>query len=90
MSKKLWTFIIEYKGGTYISQFRDVELSEAIASYNETDPSNQGAVPLDNEYTKIKDLESVFCLSGVSLERNSNRLKKSNVIFGNAVLTAEV
>lgn len=42
MSKKLWTFIIEYKGGTYISQFRDVELSEAIEAYNKIDPSNQG------------------------------------------------
>ena len=78
MEEKLWTFIIEYNGGTYISQFANMSLLMAIREYNETDPSGQGAIPLDEDYTQIKGVAAVFFLSG-----------ESKTLFGNAVLTAQ-
>ena len=64
MVQKLWTFIINYEGGTYISQFINMSLIEAIRAYNDTDPSGQGAVPLDEDYTPIDGATSTFFLSG--------------------------
>jgi len=78
MTENLWTFIIEYEGGTYISQFANMSLVEAIRIYNETDPSGQGAVPLDEDYTPITGVTSTFCLGGLQSIPKWNSLKDSD------------
>lgn len=88
MTPNLWTFIIEYEGGTYISQFENMELVEAIQKYNIIDPSGQGAVPLEEGYTPLNGAQSVFCLSGTTNKSQKLFSKREKAIFGNAILTA--
>lgn len=88
MTESLWTFIIEYEGGTYISQFANMSLVEAIRVYNDTDPSGQGAVPLDEDIAPITGVASTFCLGGLQSIPKWKFFKTSRLIFGNAVLTA--
>lgn len=87
MKSKFWTFIVEYDGGTYISQFEDVDFIQAIRLYNSTDPSGMGAFPLDEDYTSSNGVISTFYLSGVSSTSNWLFFKKRKVIFANAILT---
>ncbi len=64
--QKLWTFIVGFEGGTYISQYPDMSLLEAIKSFNSSDPSGQGAVPIDPELVATTGLEGVFYCSGLT------------------------
>lgn len=89
MTEKLWTFIIEYEGGTYISQFMNMSLIEAIRTYNDTDPSGQGAVPLDEDYTPVDGITSTFCLGGHCSHSKWKFFKTHKTIFGNAILTSD-
>jgi len=89
MTQKLWTFIINYEGGTYISQFMNMSLIEAIRTYNDTDPSGQGAVPLDEDYTPIDGATSTFFLSGQYTSSKWKFFKTHKTISGNAIFTFE-
>ncbi len=66
MTKKLWTFVVDFEGGTYVSQFEKATISEAIEQYNVTDPSGQGAVPLDDGAVPIRGTQGVFCATGLT------------------------
>jgi len=44
----VYSFTVEYEGGTFCSQFEAKNLGEAITAYNEADPSEQGAVPISD------------------------------------------
>ncbi len=61
-----WTFVVDYDGGTYVSQFVCTTILEAISLYNDTDPSNQGAVPVRDGFVKLTGLRNAFCTSGMS------------------------
>ncbi len=61
--KNLWTFVVDYDGGTYVSQFRASDIEGAISLYNSSDPSGQGAVPVDYA-VKLDGLSSAYCTSG--------------------------
>lgn len=66
VKKDLWTFIVDFEGGTYISQYSDMSILEAIGAYNATDPSGQGAVPIDDEPVAITGTQGVFCSGGLT------------------------
>lgn len=74
----LWTIVVAYDGGTYISQYRNMTLFDAIKAYNSTDPSDQGAVPID-EPVAISGTEGVFCASGLT--------KDDELILANIIAT---
>ena len=63
-----WTFIVDFEGGTYISQFKEKSMAQAIEAYNKTDPSGRGIVPLSTDPSDapvaIAGLTSVWCTSG--------------------------
>ncbi|MDV4144028.1 hypothetical protein R1W01_04255 [Shimia sp. FJ5] len=61
-----WTFVVEFEGGTYCSQFRAETLQDAISQYNTCDPSEQGAVPLDADATELTGLKNIFCTGGLA------------------------
>ena len=65
-SKKLWTFVVDFRGGTYVSQFQAPAALEAIECYNAADPSGLGAVPLNREFTKLEGVQNVLCATGLS------------------------
>ncbi|GJL94331.1 MAG: hypothetical protein DHS20C05_07360 [Hyphococcus sp.] len=75
----IWTFVVDYKGGTYASQFECSNLTDAVAQYNVTDPSGQGAVPLDTKPTLLDGLFGVFCSTG--------RSKDGALILANIIKT---
>lgn len=61
-----WTFVIEFEGGTYCSQFQAESLKDAVSQYNNNDPSEQGAVPLDADAAELSGLKNIFCTSGLT------------------------
>ncbi|WP_162933465.1 hypothetical protein [Sulfitobacter mediterraneus] len=60
-----WTFIVEFEGGTYCSQFQAERLQDAVSEYNSSDPSEKGAVPLDADAVELAGLKNIFCTSGL-------------------------
>ncbi len=75
-----WTFVVEFEGGTYCSQFQAVILQDAVSQYNNCDPSEQGAVPLDADAVELTGMKNIFCTSGLT---EKNKLS----IFANIVKT---
>lgn len=63
--KHLWTFVVGYQGGTYVSQFAATNLVDAIREYNQSDPSGRMAIPIKEEYVPVSDMTNVFCASGL-------------------------
>ena len=78
----LYTFIIEYRGGTYCSQFYANCLRDAVVLYNAADPSGVGAVPLDYDDTpsNLDRMINVWCLTGFDTCSERNDLIFANVI----------
>ena len=60
----IWTFVVEFEGGTYSSQIQADDLQAAIAKYNSSDPSGYGAVPLDVDAGELEGLKNIFCTCG--------------------------
>lgn len=56
----IWTFMVEFKGGTFLSQFDADDIGAAIEQYNARDPSGCGAVPLDADAVAVEGLGNVF------------------------------
>ena len=54
------------EGGTYCSQFQAEKLQDAVLQYNNSNPSEQGAVPLDVDAVELTDLRNTFCTSGLT------------------------
>ncbi|KPA20610.1 hypothetical protein shim_32130 [Shimia sp. SK013] len=61
-----WTFIVEFGGGTYCSQFHAERLQDAVLEYNRSDPSEQGAIPLDADAVELTGLKNIFGTSGLT------------------------
>ena len=61
-----WTFVVEFEGGTYCSQFQAENLQDAVSKYNNSDPSEQGAVPLDSDAAELTGLKNIFCTGGLT------------------------
>ena len=61
-----WTFVVEFEGGTFCSQFRAESLQDAISQYNNCDPSKHGAVPLDADAVELTGLKNIFCTGGLA------------------------
>lgn len=76
----IWTFVVEFGGGTYSSQFQADDLHAAIDQYNAKDPSGFGAVPLDLDAVELEGLENIFCTGGLTEDAEKS-------IFANIVKT---
>lgn len=59
-----WTFVVDFEGGTYCSQFQADNLQDAVSQYNNSDPSGQGAIPLDVDALGLTGLKNIFCTTG--------------------------
>ena len=59
--------MIDFAGGTYVSQFEVVDLPAAIAAYNDSDPSGQQAVPVA-EPVPLAGMKGAYCATGHSAE----------------------
>lgn len=73
-----WTFVVDFEGGTYCSQFQAANLQDAVLQYNNSDPSEQGAVPLDVDAAELTGLRNIFCTSG--LTEKDERLIIANIV----------
>lgn len=58
--------MVDYEGGTYVSQFQTDDILHAIAEYNREDPSGQGAVPLECDPVNLDGLRNVWCTTALS------------------------
>jgi hypothetical protein len=74
----IWTFVVEFEGGTYSSQHRADNLEIAIILYNALDPSGCGAVPLDMSAPELDSLTNIYCTSGLSI--GSKKLILANIV----------
>jgi len=68
-----WTFVVDFEGGTYCSQFQADNLQDAVSKYNSSDPSEQGAVPLDANAVELTGLKNIFCTGGLT-EKNEQSI----------------
>ncbi|MEO0398498.1 MAG: hypothetical protein AAF224_03640 [Pseudomonadota bacterium] len=76
-SNNLWTFVVDYDSGTFLSQFFDETLSGAIEQYNAADPSERNATPINDDTVRITGLKNVWCVTGLS---ESDRLITAHII----------
>ena len=92
----LWTFVNEYKGGTYIAQYSSPRIYPAIEKYIEVElpkvftlaKAKPDAVEVDLSYlnnSKIEGVESVYCLAFFDTK---STLKKSQNMLINIIKTA--
>jgi len=61
-----WTFVVEFEGSTYCSQFQANNVQDAVSQYNNSDPSEQGAIPLDADAVERTGLKNIFCTGGLT------------------------
>lgn len=65
-----WNFLVDFKGGTHVSQFADCSMETAIARYNHADPSGLGLVPLafraDDHPAPLSGVSAVWSTDGFS------------------------
>jgi uncharacterized FlgJ-related protein len=73
---KTWTFIVDYEGGTYKSQFTALSILDAIQQYNCADPSGIGLVPISmfkNDLpVPVNGMVSVWATSGFAKENDNS------------------